>query len=80
LVSPLTLPQTCPGATTCAVKLILLNGSKATIISCYLPHKIETHVVTCDAVSQQPHTLPHSLVMFILFYYYYFFFLGGGLQ
>ncbi len=39
-VSLLTLPQTYPSATTYAVKLILLNGSKTAILSCYLPHTI----------------------------------------
>jgi len=33
LVSPFTSLQNCPSATTCAVELVLLNGSKAAIIS-----------------------------------------------
>ena len=66
---PLTRPQTCPSATTCAVGLTLLNGTKATIVSCYLPQTSEAHSINCDALSQLPHTLPHSLVI-----------LGGDLQ
>jgi hypothetical protein len=37
LVTPLTLPQSYPRATACAVELALRDGSKAAIISCYLP-------------------------------------------
>ncbi len=63
LVSPLTLPQTCPRATTCAVELTLLDASKVTIISCYLPQTTKAHVVTCEALSQLIRTLPHSLIL-----------------
>ncbi len=69
LVSPLTLPQNCPRATTCAVELTLLDGSKAAIISCYLPQTTEAHAVTCEAQSQLPRTLPHSIII-----------MGGDLQ
>ena len=63
LVAPLPLPQSCPRATTCAVELALQNGSKAAILSCYLPQTVEAHAATCDALSQLPGTLPHSLII-----------------
>ena len=69
MVSPLTLPQTYPSATSCAVELTLLNGAKAAIVSCDLPQTLKAHAITCDALSQLPHTLPHSLII-----------LGGSLQ
>ncbi len=59
----------CPSATICALELTLLNGTKEAIISCYLPQKVEAHSATCDAVSQLPHILPHSLII-----------LGGDMQ
>jgi hypothetical protein len=70
LLSPLTLPHTCLIAPTCVVELTLLNGTKAAIILCNLPHAIEAHAITCDALSQLPHTLMHSLIILG----------GGGLQ
>jgi hypothetical protein len=63
LVTPLTLPQSCPRATTCAVELALRDGSKAAIISCYLPQTPEEHAATCAALTQLPGTLPHSLII-----------------
>jgi hypothetical protein len=69
LVSPLTLSQKCPSATICAVELTLHNSSKVAIISWYLPQTVEAQSNTCDALSQLPHTLPHSLII-----------LGGDLQ
>jgi len=68
-VSPLILPHNCPCATTCAVELTLPNGVEAAIVSCYLSQTLEAHVITFDALSQLPQTLPHSLVI-----------LGGDLQ
>ncbi len=62
-MSPLKLPQNCPRATTCAVELTLLDGSKAAIISCYLPQTTEAHAATCEALSQLPRTLPHSIII-----------------
>jgi hypothetical protein len=69
LVSPLTLPQTCLSATICAVELRLPNTTKVAIISCYLPQTLEAHAITCNALSQLSHTVPHSLII-----------LGGDLQ
>jgi hypothetical protein len=69
LVSPLTLPHTCHSATICAIALTLDNNTKATIILCYLSQTVEAHSLTCAALAQLPHTLPHSLII-----------LGGDLQ
>jgi hypothetical protein len=65
LLSPMTLPQNCPRATTCAVELTLLDGSKAAIISCYLAQTTEAHADTCETLSKLPRTLPHSLIVFL---------------
>ncbi len=62
-MSPLTLPQNCLSATTCAVEFTLLNGTKAGIISCYLSQTTEARAVACGALSQLAHTLPHPLVI-----------------
>ena len=37
---------------------------QATIISCYLPQTVEAHSLTCATLAQQPHNLPHSLIIF----------------
>jgi hypothetical protein len=63
LVTPLTLPQSCPRATTCAVELTLRDGLKAAIISCYLPQTTEEHATFCAALTKLPGTLPHSLII-----------------
>ncbi len=63
MVSLLILTQNCPSATTCAVELNFLNGSKVAIISCYLPQTTEVHAIACDALSQLPNTYPHHLIM-----------------
>ena len=63
LVTPLTLPQSCPRATTCAVELTLRDGLKAAIISCYLPQTTEEHATICDALTKLPGSLPHSLII-----------------
>ena len=63
LVSPLNLPRNCRSATTCAVELTFFNGTKAAIISYYLPQMVEANSITCDAMSQLPHSLPHSLII-----------------
>jgi hypothetical protein len=68
-VTPLSLPQSCPRATTCAVEITLYDGSKAAILSCYLPQTLEAHAATCAALTQLPGTLPHSLII-----------MGGDLQ
>jgi len=63
LVSPLTLLHTCHSAKICSVELTLDNCTKATIISCYLSQTVEAHSLTCAALTQLPHTLPHSLII-----------------
>jgi hypothetical protein len=50
-VTPLSLPQSCPRATTCAVELALQDGSKAAILSCYLPQTVEEHAAACAALA-----------------------------
>ena len=60
---PLTLLQTCPNVTTCAVELTLLNDTTSAIISCYLPETLETHAITCDALSNYP-TPSHTPSLF----------------
>ena len=65
-VSPLILPIDCPGDN---VELTLFDGTKAAIISCYLPPTVEAHSNTCATLAQLPHTLPHPLII-----------LGGDLQ
>ena len=63
LVSPLTLPHTCHRATVCAVELTMDNGTKAAIISCYIPQTVEAHSLTYAALAQLPRTLTHSLII-----------------
>ena len=60
---PLTIPHNCPSATIRAVELILFNGTKAAIISCYRPQTVEAHSHTCVALAQLPHTFPHPLII-----------------
>ena len=45
------------------------DGSKATIISCSLPQTTEARAAICDALTNLPGTLPHSLII-----------IGGDLQ
>ena len=63
LVCPLTLPINCPRATTYVVELTLVYGTKAAIISCYLPQPVEAHSNTCAILAQLPHTLSHPLII-----------------
>jgi hypothetical protein len=45
------------------VELALQDGSRAAILSCYLPQTIEAHAATCAALIELPGTLPHSLII-----------------
>jgi hypothetical protein len=63
LVTPLPLPLSCPRATICAVELALTDGSRAAIISCYLPQDSEEHAAVCAELTQLPGTLPHPLII-----------------
>ena len=69
MIRPLTLPEDCPRATTCAVKLTLLSGTKAAFIACYLPQPLEEHAQVCKALANLPQVLPHQILI-----------LGGDLQ
>ena len=62
-VRNLTLPGTCPKATTCAIELILHSGIKATIVACYLPQTEEAHSQTCKALSHLTYTLPNYTII-----------------
>ena len=62
-VRNLTLPGSCPKATTCAIEFTMHSGAKATIVACYLPQNEEAHSQTCKTLARLTTTLPHHTII-----------------